>query len=310
MKEVNTKILVLGSNGLVGSSLKDSEYLNTNYKMHYSSRSDTDLSNIDEFINLFNTVEPNIVINCAGKVGGIVANSQNKFDFLFENLKITMNFFQILKNYSNLKIINFGSSAIYPKDAKNPLKEEYLMSGELEPTNSAYSLSKIVSIELGRNLKQNNIDVINLIPTNLYGPYDNFDHTSSHVVPGLISKIHKAKTDGEEEYLVWGSGKPLRELLFSGDLVQAIEVVLKDKVSDFDVINIGSGSEISIKNLAILVKKVVGFKGNIKFDESKPDGVSRKILDSSKIRSLNWEPKTSLQEGLETTYEWFLNNEK
>jgi GDP-L-fucose synthase len=309
MKEVNTKILVLGSSGLVGSSLKDSEYLNSNYIMHYSSRSDTDLSNIDEFVNLFNAVKPNIVINCAGKVGGIVANTQNKFDFLFENLKITMNFFEILKNYSNLKIINFGSSAIYPKDAKNPLKEDYLMSGELEPTNSAYSLSKIVSIELGRNLKQNNIDVINLIPTNLYGPYDNFDHTTSHVVPGLISKIHKAKMDEEEEYLVWGSGKPLRELLYAGDLVRAIEVVLKDKVRDFDVINIGSGSEISIKNLANLVKEVVGFKGKLKFDDSKPDGVTRKILDSSKIKSLNWEPTTTLQEGLETTYEWFLNNE-
>lgn len=310
MKEVNNKILVLGSNGLVGSSIKDSEYLNSNHKIFYSSRNDTDLSNIDEFINLFKNTEPNIVINCAGKVGGIVANSQNKFDFLFENLKITMNFFEILKNYSDLKIINFGSSAIYPKEAKNPLKEEYLMSGELEPTNSAYSLSKIVSIELGRNLKQNNIDVVNLIPTNLYGPYDNFDHTTSHVVPGLISKIHKAKTHGDKEYLVWGSGTPLRELLYSKDLVRAIEVVLKDKVSNFDIINIGSGTEISIKNLASHIKEVVGFKGKLKFDESKPDGVNRKILDSSKIKSLDWEPKTTLQEGLETTYKWFLNNEK
>jgi len=301
------KVLVLGSDGLVGSAFKRSKKLNNDFNIYYSNREDADLTYIDDVERLFDDVKPDIVINCAGKVGGILANSTQKFEFLSENLRINLNLFTSLNKRSDITFINLGSSSIYPKNAKNPLKEKYLMTGELETTNAPYSLSKIVGIELGRSLSKNSLRVINVIPTNLYGPNDNFDPISSHVVPGLISKIHAAKIDKENNYTVWGSGNPLRELLYVDDLVDAIEVVLKNP-KDFDIINVGSNIEISIRDLAIKIKKLVGFEGEIVFDKTKPDGVERKTLDSSKIHSLDWRPVTNLDIGLKTTYEWYIEN--
>lgn len=302
------KILVLGSNGLVGNALKRSEYFNSHFLIHYSTRDEADLTDIEQVRRVFKNIDPDIIINCAGKVGGILANSIEKFDFLYENLKITLNIFEMIKRKENITLINFGSSAIYPKNAPNPLKEEYLMTGELEPSNSSYSLSKIVGIELAKNINKEGVNIVNLIPSNLYGPSDNFDFLKSHVVPGLVAKLHNAKINNDKDYTVWGSGTPLREFLFVDDLVTAIELIIKKNITKFDVINIGSGEEISIRMLAEAVKAVVGFSGNLIFDDSKPDGINRKVLDSSIIRSHAWLPSYDLKLGLQKTYDWYILN--
>lgn len=302
------KILVLGSNGLVGNALKRSEYFNSHFLIHYSTRDEADLTDIEQVRRVFKNIDPDIIINCAGKVGGILANSIEKFDFLYENLKITLNIFEMIKRKENITLINFGSSAIYPKNAPNPLREEYLMTGELEPSNSSYSLSKIVGIELAKNINKEGVNIVNLIPSNLYGPSDNFDFLKSHVVPGLVAKLHNAKINNDKDYTVWGSGTPLREFLFVDDLVTAIELIIKKNITKFDVINIGSGEEISIRMLAEAVKAVVGFSGNLIFDDSKPDGINRKVLDSSIIRSHAWLPSYDLKLGLQKTYDWYILN--
>ena len=302
------KILVLGSNGLVGNALKRSEYFNSHFLIHYSTRDEADLTDIEQVRRVFKNIDPDIIINCAGKVGGILANSIEKFDFLYENLKITLNIFEMIKRKKNITLINFGSSAIYPKNAPNPLREEYLMTGELEPSNSSYSLSKIVGIELAKNINKEGVNIVNLIPSNLYGPSDNFDFLKSHVVPGLVAKLHNAKINNDKDYTVWGSGTPLREFLFVDDLVTAIELIIKKNITKFDVINIGSGEEISIRMLAEAVKAVVGFSGNLIFDDSKPDGINRKVLDSSIIRSHAWLPSYDLKLGLQKTYDWYILN--
>ena len=302
------KILVLGSNGLVGNALKRSEYFNSHFLIHYSTRDEADLTDIEQVRGVFKNIDPDIIINCAGKVGGILANSIEKFDFLYENLKITLNIFEMIKRKENITLINFGSSAIYPKNAPNPLREEYLMTGELEPSNSSYSLSKIVGIELAKNINKEGVNIVNLIPSNLYGPSDNFDFLKSHVVPGLVAKLHNAKINNDKDYTVWGSGTPLREFLFVDDLVTAIELIIKKNITKFDVINIGSGEEISIRMLAEAVKAVVGFSGNLIFDDSKPDGINRKVLDSSIIRSHAWLPSYDLKLGLQKTYDWYILN--
>ena len=302
------KILVLGSNGLVGNALKRSEYFNSHFLIHYSTRDEADLTDIEQVRRVFKNIDPDIIINCAGKVGGILANSIEKFDFLYENLKITLNILEMIKRKENITLINFGSSAIYPKNAPNPLKEEYLMTGELEPSNSSYSLSKIVGIELAKNINKEGVNIVNLIPSNLYGPSDNFDFLKSHVVPGLVAKLHNAKINNDKDYTVWGSGTPLREFLFVDDLVTAIELIIKKNITKFDVINIGSGEEISIRMLAEAVKAVVGFSGNLIFDDSKPDGINRKVLDSSIIRSHAWLPSYDLKLGLQKTYDWYILN--
>lgn len=302
------KILVLGSNGLVGNALKRSEYFNSHFLIHYSTRDEADLTDIEQVRRVFKNIDPDIIINCAGKVGGILANSIEKFDFLYENLKITLNIFEMIKRKENITLINFGSSAIYPKNAPNPLREEYLMTGELEPSNSSYSLSKIVGIELAKNINKEGVNIVNLIPSNLYGPSDNFDFLKSHVVPGLVAKLHNAKINNDKDYTVWGSGTPLREFLFVDDLVTAIELIIKKNITKFDVINIGSGEEISIRMLAEAVKAVVGFSGDLIFDDSKPDGINRKVLDSSIIRSHAWLPSYDLKLGLQKTYDWYILN--
>tara|TARA_B100001564_G_C20639645_1_gene671437 strand:+ start:400 stop:1335 length:936 start_codon:yes stop_codon:yes gene_type:complete len=302
------KILVLGSNGLVGNALKRSEYFNSHFLIHYSTRDEADLTDIEQVRRVFKNIDPDIIINCAGKVGGILANSIEKFDFLYENLKITLNIFEMIKRKKNITLINFGSSAIYPKNAPNPLKEEYLMTGELEPSNSSYSLSKIVGIELAKNINKEGVNIVNLIPSNLYGPSDNFDFLKSHVVPGLVAKLHNAKINNDKDYTVWGSGTPLREFLFVDDLVTAIELIIKKNITKFDVINIGSGEEISIRMLSEAVKAVVGFSGDLIFDDSKPDGINRKVLDSSIIRSHAWLPSYDLKLGLQKTYDWYILN--
>jgi len=309
MEQINKKLLVLGSQGLVGTAIKRSEIINQKFIVHYSNRAEADLTNKKEVESLFNSVKPNITINCAGKVGGILANNTQRYEFLTENLLINLNLFETLKKYENSLLINLGSSSIYPKNSKFPLKESSLMTGPLEETNSAYSLSKIVGIAMGKAIESNILKTINLIPTNLYGPNDNFDSQSSHVVPGLINKFYEAQKNNDAECIVWGSGKPSRELLFVDDLVSALEIIIESNPKE-EIINVGSGSEISIKDLANKISLIAGYKGKVVFDTSKPDGVLKKTLDSSLISSLNWSPKVGLDDGLKRTYEWYreINN--
>jgi len=301
------RILVLGSDGLVGSAIKKSHYFSLENLTHFSNRQEADLIELSDVQNLFNKVNPDIVINCAGKVGGILANSTQRYEFLTENLKINLNIFEAIRELKNVLVLNLGSSSIYPKDSQIPIVESSLMSGALEETNSPYSLSKIVGIELGKSLHGDNLKIINLIPTNLYGPNDNFNPETSHVVPGLIHKFHQAYENNSEQCEVWGSGTPLRELLFVDDLVNAIELII-EKNCEYQIVNIGSSTEISIKDLAEKIANLIGFQGKIIFDSSKPDGVRRKTLDSSRIHSFDWRPATNLDVGLKTTYEWYVEN--
>ena len=309
MEQINKKLLVLGSQGLVGTAIKRSKIINQKFIVHYSNRAEADLTNKKEVESLFNSVKPNITINCAGKVGGILANNTQRYEFLTENLLINLNLFATLKKYENSLLINLGSSSIYPKNSEYPLKESSLMTGPLEETNAAYSLSKIVGIAMGKAIESNILKTINLIPTNLYGPNDNFDSQSSHVVPGLINKFYQAQENNDVECIVWGSGKPTRELLFVDDLVSALEVIIESNPKE-EIINVGSGSEISIKDLANKISLIAGYKGKVVFDTTKPDGVLKKTLDSSLISSLNWSPKVDLDDGLKRTYEWYreINN--
>ena len=306
---VVNKVLILGSNGLVGKTLSNT--LSNSEKVSEvfgSTRENANLFSFDETKELLEKQKPNIVINAAAKVGGIYANNTQRTEFILENLKINMNLLESAKDFPDLKIINLGSSCIYPLNAENPIKESSFLSGMLEPTNSPYAMAKITAIEIGRSIKsQYGNEVINLMPTNLYGPYDNFSANDSHVIPGLIARMHKAKINNESEFMIWGTGNPLREFLYSEDLADSIEFIL-EKDLDRDLINIGSNNEISIKELAIKIKGIVKFEGNILFDESKPDGNPRKLLDSEYINSLGWSSSTSLEDGLIKTYEWFCDN--
>ena len=250
------------------------------------------------------------MVNAAAKVGGILANNTYRTEFIIENLKINLNILESCIEYPDIKIINLGSSCIYPLDAPNPISEDSFMNGKLEPTNSPYAMAKITAIEMGRSMNiQYNHKILNLMPTNLYGPNDNFSDNESHVIPGLIHRMHKAKINNQNKFEIWGTGKPLREFLYVDDLADSIEFLMKNE-TDFDLINIGSGEEISIAELANLIQKVIGFEGEIVFDKNKPDGNPRKLLDSSKINSLGWESKTNLYDGLKTTYDWYLKNQK
>ncbi len=304
------RVLLFGSNGLVGSSCKT--ILEGSLKvseLRSSNRNDTNLFDYQQTKNTIEDFKPDLIINAAAKVGGILANNSLRVEFLTENLKINMNILESVISNNNIKVINLGSSCIYPLNAENPIKEDYFMSGKLEPTNSPYALAKITAIELGNSITtQYGNKIINLMPTNLYGPGDNFSETSSHVIPGLLRRMHKAKLDNEEKFEIWGTGKPLREFLFAQDLADCIEFIM-DKELDQSLINVGSGQEVSILQLANMIKSVVGFQGDLSFDSSKPDGNPRKLLDSSAITELGWKPKTELEDGLKITYDWFLNNE-
>ena len=223
-------------------------------------------------------------------------------------MKINLNLFDVIKNFKNLSVINLGSSCIYPLNAQNPIKETSFLEGKLEPTNSPYAIAKITGIELGREISnQYGINILNLMPTNLYGPNDNFSDMNSHVIPGLIYRMHNAKIKKEDEFLIWGSGKPLREFMYVDDLSDCINFLI-GKEYNKDLINVGTGEEIAIIDLANKIKRIIGYEGYIKTNLEMPDGNPRKLLDSSLINSLGWKSSTSLEEGLNKTYNWFLEN--
>ena len=303
------KVLILGSNGLVGTSVKNVLEKNPNIKeLICATRNDADLFNFEETKELIENSKPDIMINAAAKVGGIYANNSKRTEFILENLKINVNILEASIPFSNMYIINLGSSCIYPLEAENPIKEESVMSGKLEPTNSPYAMAKLTAIEIGDALSnQYGHKVLNLMPTNLYGPFDNFSENDSHVIPGLIAKMHKAKEQKAKEFKIWGTGKPLREFLYVDDLSKAIEYLIFNKPEE-SLLNIGSGIEITIYDLAKKIKEVVEFEGQLDFDSTKPDGNPRKLLDSTTIKNLGWSPEVDLDNGLRLTYKWYLNN--
>jgi len=302
------KVLVLGSRGMVGSSVSTILKKNKNINLFESTRQDTNLFSLTETKKLVNDFKPDIIVNSAAKVGGILANDLQRTEFILNNLKININIIESLIKFPEIKLINLGSSCIYPLGAEVPISESSLLTGKLEPTNSPYAMAKLTAIEMGDAIsKQYGHEVIDLMPTNLYGPNDNFSENESHVIPGLISRMHRAKTENKEEFKVWGTGTPLREFLFVDDLAKAIEFMILENVKP-DLYNIGSNEEITIKALVEKIKNVIEYSGEIIFDDTKPDGNPRKLLDSTKVNALGWKPSIGLEQGLKITYKWFLDN--
>tara|TARA_Y100000992_G_C21247873_1_gene484277 strand:+ start:513 stop:1445 length:933 start_codon:yes stop_codon:yes gene_type:complete len=304
------KILVFGSNGLVGKSIKRTfkDIYNPD-EIFFSTREDTDLFSYEQTKKTIDKFQPDVLINAAAKVGGIYANNLQRSEFLIENLKININILESCIDHKETKIINLGSSCIYPLNADNPIKESSIMTGILEPTNSPYAMAKLTSIELANSLNiQYGHEVINLMPTNLYGPEDNFSEMDSHVIPGLIYKMHKAKENNEESFQIWGTGKPRREFMHVDDLAMAIQFLIERNDIKESLLNIGTGDEVTISELSLLLKKIISFDGEITFDTNMPNGNPRKLLDSSLIKSFGWKPSINLKDGLEKTYEWFKKN--
>lgn len=317
MNEKNTKIYIAGSTGMVGSAmerfLRNSGYTNLIGK----TSEELNLINQRAVETFFSREKPEIVILSAGKVGGIAANDTFRAEFIYNNLMIEANVIDASYRENVKKLIFLGSSCIYPKFAAQPITEEKLLSGELEPTNEPYAIAKIAGIKLCENyFRQYGCNFFSLMPTNLYGANDNFDPQSSHVIPALIDKFHRAKTAASAQVEIWGTGTPRREFLYVDDLAEAV-VFLMENLDAEDLykqgisqINIGTGEDVEIKNLAALIKNIVGFEGEISFDETKPDGVPRKLLDVSRLNRLGWKYSTTLEQGLRKTYEWFLRRQK
>ena len=302
------KTLLLGSSGLVGSSLKETLSHNKNLKIQSPSRNELDLFDYKSTKKYIDNQNPDLIINAAAKVGGINANNTQRVDFLLENLKININVLESSINKPNLKIINLGSSCIYPLGAAVPIKEDSFMTGVLEPTNSPYALAKITAIELGKSLKyQYGSVVVNLMPTNLYGYRDNFSLENGHVIPSLIHKFYNAKINNQESIEIWGSGSPLREFLHVDDFSAAVNFIIENNIEK-ELINVGSSEEITIKDLAYLIKDISSFPGEVIFDESMPDGNPRKLLDSSYLNSKGWKAKIKIRDGISKTFKWFSEN--
>ena len=302
------KIYVAGHTGLVGSALVR-EIEQSSHNWSGATRQELDLLDRQKVFDFVASNKPDAMIIAAAKVGGILANKSFPVEFLSENLQIETNLIDAAFAARTPKLLFLGSSCIYPKLAPQPLKEEYLLTGPLEETNEPYALAKIAGLKLVQAYRrQHGLHWISAMPTNLYGPGDNFSPEGSHVLPALIRRFHEAKLSGVSAVTVWGSGKPLREFLHVDDLAAACLVLLEKYDEDFAV-NVGSSEEISIAELAKLVSEVVGYRGQIDFDSSKPDGTPRKLLENSRLAALGWTPKISLNEGIETTYDWFLSNQ-
>ena len=302
-----TKIYIAGHKGMVGSAvmraLKQKGYTNLLGK----TSTELDLRNQQAVINYYASEKPDVVIDAAAKVGGILANNDYPYQFLMENMQIQNNLIHGALNAGIEKFIFLGSSCIYPKFAPQPLKEEYLLTGSLEPTNEWYALAKITGVKACQAIrKQFNKDYVSLMPTNLYGYFDNFDLETSHVLPAMLRKFHEAKENNTAVKL-WGSGTPMREFLFVDDMAEAVVFALENELPEY-LYNIGSGKDITIKELAETIQQVTGHQGEIIWDTEKPDGTPRKLMDVSKMATLGWEYSTELKEGIEKTYSWFLEN--
>ena len=308
MIDVNKKILVTGSTGMVGSSIVRILKKNNFKNLLTPSSKELDLFDTEKTKKYFKGNKPELIFAAAARVGGIIANSKYPADFMMENLLIQNNTIITAHKFDINNLIFFGSSCIYPKFAKQPLKEEYLLEGQLEKTNEPYAVAKITGLKLCESLnKQYGRNYISVMPSNLYGKNDNYNVESSHVLPALINKIHYAKMNNKKEITIFGSGKPLREFLFVDELAEAC-YFLMNKKHDYKIINIGSGEEISILDLAKLISKILDYSVKIICDKTKPDGTSRKLLDSKLINNLGWTPKVFLNKGIELTYNDYCNN--
>jgi GDP-L-fucose synthase len=300
------KILIAGQEGMVGSAIYNL-LKEKNYKIIECKRKYVDFTDYHEVSLFFKKTKPNIVINAAGKVGGILDNSTYPIEYLNKNISIGLNIINLSYKYKVKKLINLGSACIYPKITKLPIKEEYLLSSYLEKTNEAYALAKIITLKLCEYYKMiKKKKFISIQPCNLYGENDNYDLKSSHVIPALIRKFYEAKISKKAKVIIWGSGKNKREFMHVNDLADAIFFLLKKNTTEY-FLNIGTNQEISIKNLANKIKIISGFKGKVLFDKNKPDGQMRRVLDSTKIKKMGWKSKISLNEGL---YQVFNNFEK
>nr|XP_043633381.1 GDP-L-fucose synthase 1-like [Erigeron canadensis] len=305
-----SKIFVAGHRGLVGSAIVRRLHSLGFTKLILRSHAELDLTNQSAVKTFFALEKPQYVILAAAKVGGIYANSTYPADFITVNLQIQTNVIDSSYRYGVKKLIFLGSSCIYPKHAPQPIPESALLTGPLEPTNEWYAVAKIAGIKMCQAYRiQYKWDAISAMPTNLYGPNDNFHPENSHVLPALMRRFHEAKISGAKEVVVWGTGSPLREFLHVDDLADSV-VFLLENYSGLEHVNVGSGKEVTIKELAELVKEVVGFQGELVWDASKPDGTPRKLMDSSALAKLGWEPKISLRDGLVGTYDWYLANWK
>jgi GDP-L-fucose synthase len=306
--ELNSRIFIAGHRGLVGSAIVR-ELQRLGYRnLILRTRAETDLMSRDAVDHLFQSEKPEYVFLAAAKVGGIGANSKYPANFLFDNLAVQNNVIDSAWRHGVAKLEFLGSSCIYPKLAPQPLKEEYLLTGPLEPTNEWYAVAKIAGIKLCQAYRiQYNFNAISLMPTNLYGPGDNFDLQNSHVLPALVRKFHEAKAEGHPEVTIWGTGSPRREFLHVDDMAAAA-VFLMLNYSEPEIVNIGTGEDVTIADLAKTVSKIVGYQGNIVFDSTKPDGTPRKLMDVSRLHAMNWHHKIGLEEGIASTYEWFKSN--
>lgn len=305
----NKNIFVAGHNGMVGSAIVRALNEQKGFNLITKSRNQLDLTNQDLTYEFIHNENIDIIINAAAKVGGIVANNSYPYDFIMDNLKIQNNLIDAAVKNKISKFIFLGSSCIYPKYAPQPIKEEYLLTDSLEPTNQWYAIAKISGIMACiAAKKQFGMNAVSLMPTNLYGPLDNFDLHTSHVLPAMIRKFHEAKILNSDVEL-WGSGSPFREFLFVDDLASAVLLALTKNLKD-DIYNVGFGTDMSIRDLAELVQNIIGHKGEIIWDKTKPDGTPKKLMDSSKLNSLGWKPKTQIREGIKVTYEWYMNTLK
>jgi GDP-L-fucose synthase len=306
--EKSSKIYVAGHRGMVGSSiwraLESKGYINLIGK----SSKELNLKNQEAVNKFFKTESPEVVIDAAARVGGILANSDYPYNFLMENLQIQNNLIDSAHHHNINKFIFLGSSCIYPKHAPQPLKEDYLLTDSLEPTNEWYAIAKIAGVKACEAIrKQYRKDFVSLMPTNLYGPHDNFDLKTSHVLPAMIRKFHEAKINDHTPVGLWGSGNPMREFLHVDDLANAVVFALENQLKH-NIYNVGTGKDITIRELAETIQEIVGHKGSIEWDASKPDGTPRKLLDVSKLKQEGCEYDIELEEGIKTTYEWFLKN--
>jgi len=309
MISFESKIYIAGHNGMVGSSCLRLFRSRGFKNLIIKSRNELDLKNQSDVYSFFEEQKPDAVIIAAARVGGIHANETYGYDFLIENLQIQNNLISASEKNNVKKIIFLGSSCIYPKMAPQPLKEKYLLTGSLEETNQWYAIAKIAGVKSIEALnKYKNKKHLSLMPTNLYGLNDNYDLNNSHVLPALIRKFHEAKINNHSEVVLWGSGEPLREFLYVDDLAEAILFSLVNDL-DSDLYNVGSGYEISIKELAKMIQKIIGHKGRIIWDKNKPNGTPRKILDSSKLTSLGWNPNVGLNAGIKKVYSYLEANQ-
>ena len=303
-----SKIYIAGHRGMVGSAIWRQLELQGYKNLIGATSKELDLRQQQAVSDFFKAQRPDVVIDAAARVGGILANSTYPYQFLMENLQIQNNLIESSLAGNVEKFVFLGSSCIYPKLAAQPLKEEYLLTGSLEPTNDAYALAKIAGIKACQAIRQQfGKDYVSLMPTNLYGTHDNFDLATSHVLPAMIRKFHDAKLSNHATVTLWGTGAPLREFLFVDDMAASVIFALENKLPEH-LYNVGTGEDLTIKALAELIQQIVGHQGQIQWDSDKPDGTPRKLMDVSKMHNLGWTHQVELKEGIQRTYQWFLNN--